>query len=269
MTPGTLPRFPVTDVEPMIRQLFLSAILAGLVSGLLISAVYQFTTVPLILHAETFEDVTDQEKAILRAPKKSLQLASNATVFTVSIIPVHGSEKDDSKEAWAPQDGLERMFYTSISAILTGIGFALLLISGMIMRKERIEPKRGLLWGAGGFIAFVLAPSLGLPPELPGMLASDILARQGWWITTAVTTIVGLWLLVFNEKTHYRILAVIIALTPHLIGAPHPEVLSTKGVPPELAAQFVTVSIAVGALFWALIGGFSGYFYKRLERASG
>jgi cobalt transporter subunit CbtA len=113
-----------------------------------------------------------------------------------------------------------------------------------------------------------LAPSRGLPPELPGMVASDILARQSWWITAAVASIVGLWGLVFGEKIHYKILAVIIAITPHLFGAPHPEVLSTNGVPPELAAQFVTVSIAVGGLFWALIGGFSGYFYERLERTN-
>ena len=136
------------------------------------------------------------------------------------------------------------------------------------MRGEKIDTKRGLLWGGGGFIAFVLSPSLGLPPELPGMVASDILARQSWWITTAIASIVGLWLLVFSKKMLYKILAVVIALTPHLVGAPHPEALSSNGVPPELAAQFVTVSIATGGLFWALIGGLSGYFYERLERTN-
>ena len=100
------------------------------------------------------------------------------------------------------------------------------------------------------------------------MITSDILARQTWWIATAVASIVGLWFLVFSEKIYYKIFAVIIALTPHLVGAPHPEVLSANGVPPELAAQFVTVSIAVGGLFWALIGGFSGYFYERIERTN-
>ena len=252
----------------MIRKLFSSAILAGLLAGFLISAVYQFTTVPLILHAESYEDVKGQEKAAFGHPEKSLHPADNYIVVKASIIPVHGSEKHSSEEAWAPQDGLERIFYTTVTAILTGIGFALLLISGMIMRGEKIDTRRGLLWGAGGFIAFVLAPSLGLPPELPGMITSDILARQTWWIATAVASIVGLWFLVFSEKIYYKIFAVIIALTPHLVGAPHPEVLSANGVPPELAAQFVTVSIAVGGLFWALIGGFSGYFYERIERTN-
>ena len=252
----------------MIRKLFSSAILAGLVAGLLISAVYQFTTVPLILHAESFEDLKGQKKATLGYPEKSLHPADKYAIIKASIIPVHGSENRSPNEAWAPQDGLERIFYTTVTAILTGIGFALLLISGMIMRGEKIDTRRGLLGVAGGFIAFDLAPSLGLPPELPGMVASDILARQSWWITAAVASIVGLWGLVFGEKIHYKILAVIIAITPHLFGAPHPEVLSTNGVPPELAAQFVTVSMAVGGLFWALIGGFSGYFYERLERTN-
>ncbi len=220
------------------------------------------------MHAESFEDLKGQEKATLGYPEKSLHPADKYAIIKASIIPVHGSENRSPNEAWAPQDGLERIFYTTVTAILTGIGFALLLISGMIMRGEKIDTRRGLLWGAGGFIAFVLAPSLGLPPELPGMVASDILARQSWWITAAVASIVGLWGLVFGEKIHYKILAVIIAITPHLFGAPHPEVLSTNGVPPELAAQFVTVSIAVGGLFWALIGGFSGYFYERLERTN-
>ena len=252
----------------MIRQLFSSAILAGLMAGLLISAVYQFTTVPLILHAESFENIKGQEKAIFKNPEKILYPADNYIIVKASIVPVHGSEEQSPGEAWAPQDGLERIFYTTVTTILTGIGFALLLISGMIMRGDKIDTRRGLLWGAGGFIAFVLAPSLGLPPELPGMVASDVLARQSWWITTAVASIVGLWLLVFSKKMQYKILAVVIALTPHLVGAPHPEALSSNGVPPELAAQFVTVSIAVGGLFWALIGGFSGYFYERLERTN-
>ena len=252
----------------MIRQLFSSAILAGLMAGLLISAVYQFTTVPLILHAESFENIKGQEKAIFKNPEKILYPADNYIIVKASIVPVHGSEEQSPGEAWAPQDGLERIFYTTVTTILTGIGFALLLISGMIMRGDKIDTRRGLLWGAGGFIAFVLAPSLGLPPELPGMVASDVLARQSWWITTAVASIVGLWLLVFSKKMQYKILAVVIALTPHLVGAPHPEALSSNGVPPELAAQFVTVSIAVGGLFWALIGGFSGYFYERLVRTN-
>ncbi|MEE3006704.1 MAG: CbtA family protein, partial [Pseudomonadota bacterium] len=40
----------------MIRRLFSSAILAGVLAGLVISLLYQFTTVPLIMKAEEFEN---------------------------------------------------------------------------------------------------------------------------------------------------------------------------------------------------------------------
>ena len=39
----------------MVRRLFSSAIIAGILSGLIISLVYQLTTVPLIMKAEEFE----------------------------------------------------------------------------------------------------------------------------------------------------------------------------------------------------------------------
>lgn len=41
---------------------------------------------------------------------------------------------------------------------------------------------QGLLWGLAGCATFVLAPTLGLPPELPGTAAADLTLRQTWWI---------------------------------------------------------------------------------------
>ena len=53
-------------------------------------------------------------------------------------------------------------------------------------------------------------------------------------------------------------------LLPHFVGAPHPESLG-GGVPPELAAQFVAVSLGANALFWAVLGGGTGYLHDRLS----
>ena len=47
----------------MIRRLFLTAIMAGFISGSIIAVMYQFTTVPLIHFAETFEDKEKNESA--------------------------------------------------------------------------------------------------------------------------------------------------------------------------------------------------------------
>ncbi|MEI2612914.1 MAG: CbtA family protein [Candidatus Promineifilaceae bacterium] len=41
-------------------------------------------------------------------------------------------------------------------------------------------------------LAFQLAPAFGLPPELPGMAAADLGARQVWWCGTALATGVGI-----------------------------------------------------------------------------
>ena len=50
-----------------------------------------------------------------------------------------------------------------------------------------------------GFAVFMLAPSLGLPPELPGMPAAELGPRQVWWLLTAAATAAGLALLAFRR----------------------------------------------------------------------
>lgn len=39
----------------------------------------------------------------------------------------------------------------------------------------------GRLARMAGFAAFTVAPALGLPPELPGMMAADLGPRQARW----------------------------------------------------------------------------------------
>jgi predicted cobalt transporter CbtA len=50
-----------------------------------------------------------------------------------------------------------------------------------------------------------------------------------------------------------RLGAVIVALAPHVIGAPHPHAFESK-VPAEIAAQFAALSLVVQGLLWALAG---------------
>ena len=73
----------------------------------------------------------------------------------------------------------------------------------------------------------------------------------------------GLWLLVFSNGLVLKTIGVVILVAPHMIGAPHPSELGTGKVPAELAAQFAATSIVITALFWALLGGFSGFFFGR------
>lgn len=242
----------------MIRRLFLTAIMAGFISGSIIAVIYQFTTVPLIHFAETFENKEKNESASV-----------NKTIYSeAAIILVHGAKKYQNNAPWEPENEFQRMFYTTLTTIFTGIGFALLLVSGMVMKNQAVDARRGVLWGACGFLAFTLAPAMGLPPELPGTAAGDIIARQTWWISATIAAIVGLWLLVFSESVIYRTIGSIIIIIPHIIGAPHPEAFSINGPPAEIAAKFVAVSITVSGLFWIFLGGFSGYFFARLDKST-
>src|SRR5687768_9026137 len=124
------------------------------------------------------------------------------------------------------------------------------------MGKE-ITARNGLFWGLGGFVAFQLAPSFGLPPELPGMPAADLAARQVWWWGTAIATGAAILTIAkFRSWTAIGIAAVLIAL-PHIIGAPAaPD--APSAVPAHLAAAFAANTLAAGAIFWLIAGPLLG-----------
>ena len=86
------------------------------------------------------------------------------------------------RKAWAPADGMERTTYSFLANIVTGIGFALLLVAVSELAGGILSWRQGVLWGLAGFAVFTLAPGLGLPPELPAMPAADLGARQFWWV---------------------------------------------------------------------------------------
>ncbi|MCK5711602.1 MAG: CbtA family protein, partial [Hyphomicrobiaceae bacterium] len=71
----------------------------------------------------------------------------------------HGANSGEAEE-WAPSDGVERTFFTSVSTIATSFGFALMLLSAMIIAGARITARSGLAWGAAAFVTTGLAPAL-------------------------------------------------------------------------------------------------------------
>ena len=215
----------------MFRRILFTAVLGGLAAGILLTGIQAFKVLPLIVEAEVYE------------------------------VAAAG---DEAAEAWAPVDGLERISYTLLANTLSGIGFALLLGAAFALRG-RGDWREGLLWGLGGFAAFSLAPALGLPPELPGMTAAELDARQLWWLVTVSATAGGLSLLAFAPKIALKALGVAIIVVPHAIGAPHPEIVEAGTVPAELAAAFVSATLVANLLFWLTIGGVSGYAFGRLS----
>jgi cobalt transporter subunit CbtA len=222
------------------RSLVFAAALAGLLTGALVTIAQQMGVVPLILAAEAFE----QAEAPMAAA-------------------AHDHAAHDH-EAWAPEDGFQRNAFTLLANVVTGTGFALLLVAAFALRGQAIGWHQGLFWGLAGFAVFMLAPSLGLPPELPGMAAAPLLPRQAWWIATVAATAGGLALLVFRASPPWAVVAVALLIAPHLVGAPQPESAGTP-VPAELHHRFVVAVTVTSFLFWTALGVSSAWFFERLR----
>ena len=232
----------------LLRRILAAGLIAGFVAGVVVTAVQQVQVVPLILAAEIFES----------APAHAHGTHD------------HGAQADgahDHGDGWAPEDGLERNLFTLLANVIAGVGYGSILVALMVFAGRKLDWRRGLLWGLGGFAAFALAPAMGLPPELPGMAAAELGARQLWWISTAAATIAGLGLIVFGtEQRALRLAAPLAGLAlialPHLIGAPHP-VSDAGNVPAELAARFAVASLIAQAVFWAALSAVAGHLLGR------
>ena len=125
-----------------------------------------------------------------------------------------------------------------------------------------ITVSNGIVWGLAGFLVFSLAPAAGLPPELPGMPAAELWARQIWWGFAAVATGAGLVLITLAKHGLVIALGIAVLALPHMLGAPQAPAHDTA-VPAHLAAAFAVNSIAAAAVFWALLGVLLGFFTDR------
>lgn len=219
------------------RAIVFVAALAGTIAGLFMTAVQRAGTVPLILQAEVYEQGA----------------AASATAHD------HGAGEE---EDWAPRDGLERTAFTAVANVVTGIGFALLLVAGFASRGRPIGWREGLLWGIAAFVTFTVAPSLGLPPELPGMPAAPLGPRQAWWVATVAATAAGIGLLAFRASPVAALAAVALLVAPHLVGAPQPTEAGTS-VPETLAHGFVVAVTVTSFLFWTLLGVLAAVLFGR------
>lgn len=223
----------------MLKRVTTAALGAGLVAGIFLSLLQQFTLVPLIRHAEVYEQASSPAAA---------HAFTNET-----------SEHDESAEAPSAEA-------TIILTIGYAIGYALLLTGAFAISGRAISGREGVLWGLAGFAVFALAPSMGLAPEVPGAVAADVFARQVWWVGCALSTAAGLAALVLGNRSWLIPAGLLLLAAPHIIGAPQPVGESAGLAPPELAAEFVARALGVAAVFWSMIGWVAGTLYARLGR---
>lgn len=237
------------------RAIVFSAVLAGAVVGCMITAVQSVGTIPLIQKAETYEK-TEQ------AHTSGATHGHSEDVAPMNATP--GAAGGDHAAEWEPADGFQRTCFTLGANILTAIGFSLLLGGIFRLRPHTVSWREGMLWGLGGFVVFTAAPGLGLPPELPGMPAADLTARQVWWVFTAAATAAGICLLVFKRQPWAAALGLAIIVIPHLIGAPVATAAQTD-VPAALSHSFIVAVTLTSLFFWVLLGVSTSVAVRRLS----
>jgi cobalt transporter subunit CbtA len=230
------------------RNIVVVAVLAGAIAGLGMTIAQHLATVPLILKAEVYEEGS--------APAHDHGGADSAGV----------AAHEHDHEAWQPSDGFERTFFSFLANVVTGIGFALLLVATSELFGGIKDWRQGVFWGLAGFAAFTLAPGLGLPPELPAMPAAELGPRQLWWIATVICTATALGLLVYRRSPFAVIATVVLLVAPHLIGAPQPASYESP-IPEGLHHSFVVAVVLTTLLFWLLLGGLAGLFRERFIHA--
>lgn len=226
----------------MFSRILTSAVFAGAAAGLIAALLQLFFVQPVLLHAELYE--------------------SGALVHfgTASTVPA----EQDLGGFNAVRDGLSIGF-----TMLVYAGYALILIPLMALAQARgasITARTGILWGLAGFFVAHFAPGFTLAPEVPGVAAADVHARQLWWFATVLTAGIGVWLIAFGRNWAAWGVAVVLLLAPHVVGAPEPATF-TGPVPTEIGALFAARAYGVGMAAWVMLGSFAGYFWSREAEA--
>jgi len=236
-------------------RIIFNAVLIGLVTGSLMTAMQIFSLNPIIFAAESYEIVEHGSRMHNQ----------------------HGN--DDHGKAWAPEDGVERTAYTLLANISAGIGFAAVLLALMSqflpLKCRRFGWVQGSLWGLAGFTAIHLAPGIGLPPEIPGIETAPIHNRQIWWVFTVISVSIGLGILAFTV-IRVKVIGLVFLAMPYIIGVPgtggaaftHPDPAAASALV-RLQEQFIVTSGVTNLVYWLITGIICCYVFNRWLRQTG
>ncbi len=249
----------------MFKNIIVSAIIVGVIVGALWAVLQNFTTTPIILAAEAYEvsdPVTFDGNG--NGNGNGNHTHDSKQAHETEQANGHGHNPD----AWAPNDGFERIGYTILTSILTAIGFAMLILAAMAA-SNKTNLLSGILFGLAGYISFYLAPSFGLAPEIPGSQAAQLEGRQGWWLMTVLLTAAGLACMAFiNSK--FRFFGLGLIAIPHILGAPLPEHHGFANSDPiavaaltNLSNEFIILTGISLLVFWLALGAASSMAAKR------
>lgn len=231
----------------MVVKYLLAALVAGLIAGAIQTVAQQAKVVPLILEAEKYEN----------APAETPDHTTGLNLLIVSKANAHEHEAaatpTGEEEEGGMLLGVSRITGTLMGDLVTGAGFALLLMAVSLFTGRTVTLATGALWGGVAWLTFHLFPAIGLPPELPGFPAADLFDRQMWWLGTVVVSAIALYLIILRKEPWAKAIGVVLLFVPHLIGAPQPADEATN-VPAILAAEFAVATLSAGLFFWIVLG---------------
>jgi len=258
----------------VIRETVLSASIAGLIAAIIFTIAQSVWVTPLILQAETYEDAAPREShGDAGATDSPHEHAADSPHERAADSHHDGGGADHDTggghhhdaDAWKPEDGWQRTLFTFGANLLMGVGYAFVLSAVFLLWREPKSAAAGALYGLAGFAVFFAAPTLGLPPELPGTAAADLTARQQWWVMTAGATAAGLILLAAQPRWSWRLLALALLVAPHLVPAPHPAMESSLA-PADLQSRFRLTTTLCNAVFWLSLGIASALTFRKSGR---
>lgn len=224
----------------MFSRILTSALIAGAAAGLIAALLQLVFLQPVLLHAELFE------QGILN-----------------HFGPAPMSEMAVELPGFDPQRDLLSIAFS----MLIFAGFGLMMVAAMTLAEGSgavISARTGLIWGVAGFVAVHLAPGFSLSPEVPGVAAADITARQIWWFSTVGSAIVALWLMAFGKSPVAWGITVLLLLAPHVIGAPMADIM-TGSAPTELGSLYTARAYGVNLAGWVVLGILAGHFWSTAE----
>lgn len=255
----------------MFKPMLFATIVAGVLAGLLFAATQQILTVPLIMEAELYEDsalalLNEETDGDFLAVESSQENNVNATGDAVTTEVV--TNKDTANEEIAPVADMDaavskRMLYTGLGSLLTSLVFALLMTAAMTVYGKG-NARTGLLWGLAGYLAFFVAPSLGLAPKLPSAVTTALEHRQLWWGTTVLATLFALALLMLAKPILLKVVGVLLLAIPHWVGAPVSE-QATSLAPEALSHAFIWMTAVTNFVLWITLGVLIGWLLKKFQ----
>lgn len=226
----------------MVVRFLLAALAAGIFAGLAMTAAQSVKVIPLIIEAERYEDGTAHGHGSAQG--------------------IQRHEEADNDDNGKMLFGVSRLGGTVFANIVIGAGYALVMAAVVLITGTALTFTNAVLWGLFGWMAVQLLPSLGTPPELPGMPTADLETRKIWWAATVAMSVAGIWLFVAREQIAAKVAGGVLIGLPHVFGAPKPDELASD-VPAHLASEYAVAALATTLFFWVVLAFALKWFSER------